>query len=390
MFRSTLELGPEGSARLAESTRALARAEWVQWNNLLVAADRLDAEVDLVEDRFLRMAKRSAIPLVLGEASGLSEGRVMSLVSAARRIRSQAPRTWRAFRKGRVDAERVREMNRALGKLKLSSSIERMDKVGLAYAETHHVNELRSWLKRFVARVEPEGFNVRADEARKQRRVEVIHDDDGMSLIWAYVPSFVAAAVDNRLDARVSEIRLAGDPDDERTKAQTRADLFAEWLLSSDHAPASLKIDVAVRVPVTAMTGSSGQPTESADGQWGIPTSWAIDEYVKHDTFWHRMIIDPVKDDVLAHDYVGRYAPDVLARALIFRDRTCRAPGCCKPADRCDMDHRSPWPEGPTSGGNLWPLCRKHHNLKGHQILQWQMPDGRKIAVEKPDYALAS
>lgn len=390
MFRLTLEVSAQRQAALTGSTRRFAQVEFEQWNELLTAADELHAQVDAEEDYFRRMVLRSAIALTIGQLTGLSEGQVSSRLAMAERVRSKAPATWAAFEDGRVDGDRVREISRAIDKLKLAESQARLDRVGLAYAETHTVPELRAWLKRFVARVEPAGFDARADQERRQRRVEISHGDDGMSWIGAYVPSFVAAATDSRLNARVREIRLAGDPEETRTKEQLRADLLAEWLLSADHAPASLNIDVAVTVPVTALTGSSGLPTESADGQWGIPTAWAHDEYLKHSTFWHRMIIDPVANDVLAHEYLGRYAPDVLSRALLFRDQTCKAPGCCTPAARCDMDHRSPWPDGPTSGENIWALCRKHHSLKGHGVLQWQTPDGRAIPVKKPDLALAT
>ena len=27
------------------------------------------------------------------------------------------------------------------------------------------------------------------------------------------------------------------------------------------------------------------------------------------------------------------------------------------PAERCDVDHRRPWPTGPTNGDNMWALC---------------------------------
>ncbi|HUQ00552.1 MAG TPA: DUF222 domain-containing protein [Aeromicrobium sp.] len=390
MFGSTLEVGEETQGALVGSTRRFAQAEFQQWNALLTAADELSGQVDAEEDYFRRMVLRSAIPLTLGRLTGLSEGQVSSRLAVAERVRSKTPKTWAAFAEGRVDGARVREISRAVDTLKLAESHARLDRVGLVYAETHTVAELRSWVKRFVARVEPEGFNARADEERRQRRVEISNGDDGMSWISAYVPSFVAAATDNRLNARVKEIRLAGDPDEERTKDQLRADLLSEWLLSADHAPASLNIDVAVTVPVTALTGSSGLPTESADGHWGIPTAWGYDQYVKHSSFWHRMIVDPVGNDVLAHEYLGRYAPDVLARAIIFRDQTCKAPGCCRPAAGCDMDHRSPWPEGPTSGENMWALCRKHHSHKGHGILQWRTPDGHTIPVEKAEFALAT
>jgi hypothetical protein len=82
-------------------------------------------------------------------------------------------------------------------------------------------------------------------------------------------------------------------------------------------------------------------------------------------------VVDPVSDDVLAHEYVGRFAPDVLSIALRFLYGTCQSPGCMVPAERCDIDHRTPWPNGPTRGDNLGPLCRRHHTYKGHGILHW-------------------
>jgi hypothetical protein len=232
MFRSTLEVSPEVTGRLTESTRALARAEWVQWSALLEAADRLDAEVDRIDDHFHRMTTRSAIPLTLGRATGLSEGQVSSRLAVAARLRAHAPGVWAAFEDGRIDGARARELSRALDKLKLPESWQRLDHVGLAYAETHTVTEVRAWLKRFVARVEPEGFNARADEERGRRRVEIVHGDDGMSWLSLYGPSYVIAAVDNRLEARAGELKMQADPDDERTKDQVRADLLAEWMLS--------------------------------------------------------------------------------------------------------------------------------------------------------------
>jgi len=390
VFASTLEVSPESAGRLAGSTRASARAEWVQWNDIVTVADQLNEQIDLTEDYFRRMVERSAIPLTIGRLVGLSEGQVSSRLAVADRVRAHAPRTWRAFKKGRVDGARVREISHAIGKLKLAYSHERLDKRGLEYAETHTVTELRSWLKRFVARVEPEGFNARADEERRNRNVQIVHGDDGMSWITIYQSSHILAAAYNRIDASAKEQKLGADPDDDRTLDQRRADLASQWLLADDHGPINLNIDVAVTIPVTALTGGTGEPAISADGQWGIPAAWALDEFMRSDTFWHRMVLDPVTNDVLATEYLGRYAPDVLTRALLFKYQVCQAPGCCKPAAKCDMDHRSPWPDGPTSGDNLWPLCRRHHNHKGHGVLQWKMPDGQTVPVEKPDFTLAS
>jgi len=375
MDRIMLELSEESQARLAASRTARVRAEWAEWQALVDVARELHAQIDAEPEPLRRLVMRSGVALTLGNRMGLSEGQAIARVTVAERAIDRTPSVWVAFEAGRVDGARVWEISAAAGKLEESSSWQRLDRLVVGYAEKHTVAELRAWLRRFVARVEPERFNARADEERRQRRVEVDYVDDGMAWINAYVPAFVAAASDRRLDAGAKELGA----EDERTLQQRRADLFSEWLLSSEHAPASVSIDVAVTIPVTSLSGSSGQPAVSSDGSWAIPASWALDSEVTSIPFWHRLLVDPVTDDVLAHDYIGRYPPDVLRRALQFRDMICRAPGCTKPADRCDIDHRRSWPEGPTSGDNLWALCRKHHNLKGHRVLQWILPDGQKV-----------
>jgi hypothetical protein len=101
-------------------------------------------------------------------------------------------------------------------------------------------------------------------------------------------------------------------------------------------------------------------------------------DLTKHDAnniFWHRMILDPVTDDVLAHEYAGRFAPKILAKVLEFRDGVCQAPGCCRPAHLCDLDHRTPHEAGgPTSARNMGPYCRHDHKKKGLGLLALTAP----------------
>lgn len=68
------------------------------------------------------------------------------------------------------------------------------------------------------------------------------------------------------------------------------------------------------------------------------------------------------------------YRPSTrLTRFLRARDLTCRFPGCDRPAEHCDLDHRHPHGDGgPTHPANLRCLCRKHHLLKTF----WTGPDG--------------
>jgi hypothetical protein len=74
----------------------------------------------------------------------------------------------------------------------------------------------------------------------------------------------------------------------------------------------------------------------------------------------------------------GYQHPARLDTAARLRDGTCRAPGCTRPATRCDCDHVVPYPAGPTTLTNTCCLCRRHHRLKTHAP-GWHLtldPDG--------------
>ena len=92
--------------------------------------------------------------------------------------------------------------------------------------------------------------------------------------------------------------------------------------------------------------------------------------------------------------YTPAAALDRFTRA---RDRRCRFPGCRTPAQRCDLDHNTPWPAGPTSQTNLCCLCRHHHRLRHHApgwtihrhpdgTLEWTLPGGHTITTHPPRY----
>ncbi|RBY83501.1 HNH endonuclease signature motif containing protein, partial [Blastococcus sp. TF02A-30] len=60
------------------------------------------------------------------------------------------------------------------------------------------------------------------------------------------------------------------------------------------------------------------------------------------------------------------YAPAAAQERFVrLRDRTCRHPGCARPAGRTDLDHVVPHDCGGRTGcDNLCCLCRTHHRLK--------------------------
>lgn len=299
---------------------------------------------------------------------GLSEGQVQQRLSFADTVRDQSPTTWLAFVDGGIDLARVRDIGRTIDQLKRAESIHRLDQRVIDYAVGHTASELRAWLRRFVIRVEPDLATERADDERDKRHVSITLGDDSMAWINALVPSHEAAAVAARLRKAA---RRNVDPDDTRTVAQREADLLIAWCLDSDAASSAIDANIGVTVDADVLAGAVAGFAESTDGTWAVPAWWLADVMALGSAFWHRIVTDPVTKDVLSHEYLGRFAPDVLAIALQFLHGVCQAPGCMVPAGRCDQDHRVPHPEGPTSAANMGPLCRRHHIFKGHGLLRW-------------------
>jgi hypothetical protein len=134
---------------------------------------------------------------------------------------------------------------------------------------------------------------------------------------------------------------------------------------------------VHVTVPVATARGVGEEPGELA-GYGPVPASMA--RRLAATASWRKVAVDPVTGTVTA---IGRtpYTPSAaLADLVRMRDATCRFPGCRQPARRCDLDHVVPWPDGPTTAGNLAALCRHHHRLK-HQT-RWTVragPDGELL-----------
>ena len=353
----------------ADVVRAQAQIDWAVWARLADDLDREEAAVRAGDaPALVQQVELAAIPCDVGRQAHWSEAQVSRIASQARRLRDRTPRVWVAFEEGRIDQAKAREIAVAVDKLQRVESIARLDAQVVDYAETHVVTEVRRWLKVFIARVEADLFNERAERERADRYVEVVHGDDGMSWLTLYGTSIACASIDKRL---TKEAKALG-ADDPRTLQQRRADLLAAWATTNEAGEAAVNADIAVTMTAAARAGASDDPAVAADGSWVAPAAWIL-ELAKYDgnhIFWHRMILDPVTDDVLAHEYNGRFAPEILAKAIEFRDGVCQAAGCCRPAHLCDMDHRIPHEaEGPTAGWNMGPYCRRHHKLKGFGLI---------------------
>jgi hypothetical protein len=180
------------------------------------------------------------------------------------------------------------------------------------------------------------------------------------------------------------------EPGDARTADQRRADAIVDICAASLDMPGlprrhGARPTLNITVAASTLAGLDDQPAE-LDGYGPIPApmarKWAADPTATR----HYWPVDPagrILDQSLTGTKLataGYVPPASLARHVIVRDQFCTVPGCRRRARSCDLDHRTPWPTGPTTAENLGALCRHHHRMKhapGWHVTK--QPDGTHV-----------
>ena len=144
--------------------------------------------------------------------------------------------------------------------------------------------------------------------------------------------------------------------------------------------------DPATRYCIT-LTGQDGR----AIGHGCLPGPGALTKLTAQNPAQPLSVtITPLAQGICDHRHQEPgYQPSRRLQHLIrARNPTCTAPGCPRPAARCDLDHTTPYDQGGrTCECNLAPLCRRHHRCKQAQgwrleqpqpgVLHWITPAGR-------------
>ena len=270
-----------------------------------------------------------------------------------------------ALSAGLIDLGKAREIS--CGTCELTPDVRSwLARQAVDYAADHTRGQLRAWLARRIAQIDPEVADRRHRKEAKKRCVRLLPESDGMATISAYLTAEEAQAVWGALRGAASTI--------DATLDAANADAFVALLTGAA---------IGSPVPVTVLRLNSGDeiagygpisPGHAAKLCTGVP------------------VVDLTLPPSPSTGY--RPAPN-LARWVRATHRHCRFPGCRRPAVQCDLDHVSPYPLGATIADNLAPLCRYHHRLKTHgnwQVrqlsggqLQWTSPRGRSYTTHLHD-----
>ena len=358
----------------------------------------------------------------------MSDRVVQGRMARAADLVARFPATMRAFTDARINAAHVRTIHDAGARLDETVRAE-FEQIAVAASEGETPHRAKRIVERVAERLAPRSLTDRHREVQEHRRVWREDLGDGQKALGVIHSAAIVDGIYDRLTQQARAVSVAnaqaakdvasldseslGDPGDERTMDQLRADLCADTLLTgaaSGHdtsagllsaIQARVEVTVPVLTLVTADTGDgtgSGaafsvrteQPAELAGGQ-------PIDTHTARTlaggaTAWERVLTHPVTGAILAVDH---YRPNAdLRRLLHARDSRCRFPTCGLPPRTQDLDHTVDAAYGgSTEEGNLGGLCRRHHVLKhqtawtvkqrGAGILEWTSPVGRTY-IDRP------
>ena len=126
---------------------------------------------------------------------------VRCLVARARRMAAALPTVWEAFRRGEMDADQMRVIDRVARRVTETATLAAIDEQAVDAAQTRSPKQLQVWLLRLVVQLEPLAFAQRHRRALAERRVTVVQGADGMGYVTGEISAADAAAIDALLAA---------------------------------------------------------------------------------------------------------------------------------------------------------------------------------------------
>ncbi|MFD6697649.1 MULTISPECIES: DUF222 domain-containing protein [unclassified Microbacterium] len=428
-------------ASMLEDTEAsIVRLQAVREAQFAVAqrfAEGLAADAGSGRGESVDLAARSVAAELAGVLR-MSDRVVQGRMARAAELMTRYPVTMQAFTDARFRAAHVRLIQDAGARLDDEVRAE-FEQAAVAACEGETPHRAKRVVERLAERLAPRSLTERHKDAQEQRRVWREDLGDGQKALGLIHSAAVIDGIYDRLTQQARMIKTTnaavakdaaagltpdpeslGDPTDDRTIDQLRADLCADTLLtgapSGHDTVAGLLSAIQARVEVTvpaftamaADTGTSGgsgsptgaspafgvrteQPGELAGGQ---PIDTHTARILAGDAVaWERVLTHPITGAILA---VDRYRPNAdLRRLLHARDSRCRFFTCGLPPITQDLDHTIDAAfGGATEEGNLGGLCRRHHVLKhqtawtvkqrGAGILEWTSPAGATYIDQPP------
>jgi len=286
-------------ASMVEDTEAsIVRLQAVREAQLAVAqrfAEDLAAQSGPVRGGSADLSQR-AVAAELAAVLHMSDRVVQGRMMRAADLMSKFPHTMQAFTEARINAAHVRLIQDTGTRLddKVRAEFEQVA-VQACIGETPH--RAKQIIERVAERLAPRSLTERHQDAQKNRRVWREDLGDGQKALGLIHSAAIIDGIYDRLTQQARMIKSAntkaakdaaaglapdqgglGDPDDDRTTDQLRADLCADTLLtgaaSGHDTPAGLLSAIQARVEVTipAFTAMAPDTARTGATACGAPT----------------------------------------------------------------------------------------------------------------------
>jgi Domain of unknown function (DUF222) len=327
----------------------------------------------------------------------LSRTTAANRLTMAQVLVTDLPGTLSAWQAGTIDERKARAITETSYVLPREQRAALEDRV-LPRAGQQTVSQLRAALARAVLVIDPLGAAARHEQRRKDRRVVLSPEEDGMASLWALLTAPEATAAYQHL-CQLARNLGAQDP---RSMDARRADLLTDLLTGrrcaaatplddacahpdgpegcgctpTEHTPTGTpepgtsgssdtaktpdrdeagqgkhdcvathgagrgKPLISVIVPITMLMGLDEQPGELV-GYGPLPAPLARE--IAAQGTWRRLLTDPTSGTLLDYGRTTYTPPAGLADFVRARDLYCRNPICRQRAATSDLDHTLAW-----------------------------------------------
>ena len=396
------------AAERAESIAALARRRSIQRDRDFGPLGGPGLDSRLRRSPVLAQVSETFVA-ELALLRGCSEVEAESLAIESILLTTTLLGTWEALHDGRIDVRKMRALVDLLGPAQ-PSVITQIEQRVLPDADRLTVAQLRSRVRRALARLDADALDKRRADAAKHANVTHRPTGDGMGQMVVDLPLFQSAACVDAVDRYARMLRADGDL---RPIGVIRAAVVADLILRPwDTSRPPVTAQVTVHAPLGSLSDASSSSAPAAEVAGEIVTAAQCRELLRELDMLgvrstpsggsvHVAVGNPVTgrlvavatpselrraaglrrrrrrsgDDVAdAADGPGLRPPPPTSayrataaqrRFLHVRDRHCRMPGCRRRPGRCDVDHGVAHADGgPTDCWNLCCLCRRHHRIK--------------------------
>jgi hypothetical protein len=317
-------------------------------------------------------------------------------VALARHLAGTLTQTMTALQAGRVSLRQTQALHEATVALS-DDAARQVEARVLPRADEQDISGFRRSLRRAVAAVDPE-WNDKAEQTRREPRIDLIRGDDGMSDLYVHADTETIAAIHAALHEYADRARtgLGG------TAASRMVTGLLSWASGSTMSGTrqggrGRATTVNVLVDLPTLLGLRDHPGEVI-GYGPIPAR-AVRALLAEGAPLRRLVTDPLTGALLDYGRSTYVVPKPLARYLVAAHQHSRGPHSSVPAARCDLDHRDPWSQGgPTDRDNMTPLDRRWHRARTHAgyryetgrdgVITWTSPHGLTAKSHPPDFRL--